>query len=215
MSVSYIAVHGGAGFHGMRYEKEIKRALRRYDGPWHRSGINSEWTWNLYQYIRACVAGLSAATNSRLFSDVSDQLSSTAGSSSPSSPASSLSMVESAICVLEDEEHLNAGRRRHSSTAPVVSEHSFIYPNPALTRLFNHNDHYGMQGMVPTLQLTARSSVTRRSCALKQVYLEASGRFPVGNPCKRFSRIYLLFFTRHQKSYSFGKVHSRPFTRTQ
>ena len=33
MTISYIAVHGGAGFHGTKYEREIKQALRRHDLP--------------------------------------------------------------------------------------------------------------------------------------------------------------------------------------
>ncbi|KAF8904472.1 asparaginase [Gymnopilus junonius] len=78
MLVPYIAVHGGAGFHSMKYEKEIKGALRRYD--------------------RSCT-----------FSDAPSNQLPSVGWSRHNSPNASLSMVENAICVLEDVEHLNAG----------------------------------------------------------------------------------------------------------
>ncbi|PPR05836.1 hypothetical protein CVT26_010116 [Gymnopilus dilepis] len=93
MTISYIAVHGGAGFHGTKYEKEIKQALRRHDLP-------------------TVLCSKAPVTNTIVHPD---------GERGPdSSSSSSLSMVEDAICVLEDEQHLNAGYGSNLTTDGTV-----------------------------------------------------------------------------------------------
>ncbi|KAF8160804.1 nucleophile aminohydrolase [Crassisporium funariophilum] len=92
---AYIAVHGGAGVHGMSNEKEIKRALRKCvparllqnEMP-HRNAL-----------LRACAAALESSMDATKppYSERSER----------ESPG--LDMVENAIRVLEDDEHLNAG----------------------------------------------------------------------------------------------------------
>jgi len=78
--IAYIAVHGGAGVHALKHEKQIKHALRK-----------------------ACTSALSATIQ-------------TETSNSPRHDTdsenihTSLTMVEYAIKVLEDDEHFNAGR---------------------------------------------------------------------------------------------------------
>ncbi|KAF8813801.1 N-terminal nucleophile aminohydrolase [Phlegmacium glaucopus] len=76
--IAYIAVHGGAGVHAPKHEKEIKHALRK-----------------------ACTLALSGTTQTETSNSPQD------GDSE--NTHMSLTMVEYAIKVLEDDEHFNAG----------------------------------------------------------------------------------------------------------
>ncbi|KAF8973118.1 nucleophile aminohydrolase, partial [Flammula alnicola] len=77
--VAYIAVHGGAGVHALNREQEVKRALRI-----------------------ACSKGLSSISNPSKAPESTSVENVLSGSAS-------LAIVEHAIAVLEDDEHLNAG----------------------------------------------------------------------------------------------------------
>lgn len=89
---AYIAVHGGAGVHALKHEKEIKRALRKY------VSFFSKLKQGVTILDRACTYALSAATTQTETSDADLE-----------NIHLSLTMVEYAIKVLEDDEHFNAG----------------------------------------------------------------------------------------------------------
>jgi isoaspartyl peptidase/L-asparaginase-like protein (Ntn-hydrolase superfamily) len=100
-TIAYIAVHGGAGVHAFKHEKEIKRALRKYVFFLFLSiNWNKESFWS---FTRACSYALSVTTQTETSNSSRHQ------GDLENTHNTSLTMVEYAIEVLEDDEHFNAG----------------------------------------------------------------------------------------------------------